>query len=324
MEKKPLFLSVVFVLRNREADLKFLLARATTTIAGLASEYEVIVVDNASDDRSVELLKELTTIDQLPNLQVYALSKPVADDIAAWAGLENCLGDFAVVIDLSESDESWVKPLLSAGAHGKDIVYGSFASIPKRGVAYTTALTLFKRTYQSLTGIRLTSNTSRSKMLSRNAINFVLRHPQPALTYANLKANPGFSTAVIDVPEPAAPVIGASFVNDVQRAVRLLVSTTEAPMRLVTSLSLFGAVANLAYSVYVLVIAMTKSDVAPGWASLSLQQSGMFFLISLVLLILGEYILHMASLSNEGPRYHVSQEFGSKNRSAEQLNVKSR
>jgi hypothetical protein len=37
----------------------------------------------------------------------------------------------------------------------------------------------------------------------------------------------------------------------------------------------------------------------------------MFFLISLVLWILGEYILHMASLSNEGPMYHVAQEFTS-------------
>ena len=37
----------------------------------------------------------------------------------------------------------------------------------------------------------------------------------------------------------------------------------------------------------------------------------MFFLISLVLLVLGEYILNMASLSNEGPLYHVAQEFNS-------------
>jgi hypothetical protein len=29
------------------------------------------------------------------------------------------------------------------------------------------------------------------------------------------------------------------------------------------------------------------------------------------LLVLGEYIVHMASLSNEGPLYHVGQEFTS-------------
>ncbi len=90
---------------------------------------------------------------------------------------------------------------------------------------------------------------------------------------------------------------------------RLLVSTTRAPMRMVNALSLFGAVANLAYSVYVVIIWLFKPDVAPGWVSLSLQQSGMFFLISLVLLVLGEYILAMASASNDGPLYHVAQEF---------------
>ncbi|MEI7973005.1 MAG: hypothetical protein WCH11_01410, partial [Bdellovibrio sp.] len=49
----------------------------------------------------------------------------------------------------------------------------------------------------------------------------------------------------------------------------------------------------------------------PGWMSLSLQQSGMFFLISLVLLVLGEYVLQVASLSKEDPVYHVGQEFTS-------------
>jgi hypothetical protein len=103
---------------------------------------------------------------------------------------------------------------------------------------------------------------------------------------------------------------------------RLLVSTTRAPMRLVTSLSLFGAVANLIYSVYVVAVGILKADVAPGWISLSLQQSGMFFLLSLVLLVLGEYILHMVSLSNEGPLYHVGQEFTSAHMNRrEKLNV---
>lgn len=82
-------------------------------------------------------------------------------------------------------------------------------------------------------------------------------------------------------------------------------------MRLVTALCLFGAGANLVYSAYVLAVGLLKPDVAPGWVSLSLQQSGMFFLLSLVLLVLGEYILNMVSLSNEGPLYHVGQEFTS-------------
>lgn len=110
--------------------------------------------------------------------------------------------------------------------------------------------------------------------------------------------------------------------ESIDRGMRLLVSTTRAPMRLVTALSLFGAVANLVYSVYVVAIALLKVDVSPGWVSLSLQQSGMFLLISLVLLVLGEYILNMVSLQNEGPLYHVGQEFTSARMTrCEKLNI---
>ncbi|MFL5404851.1 MAG: hypothetical protein ACJ79O_03225, partial [Myxococcales bacterium] len=100
-------------------------------------------------------------------------------------------------------------------------------------------------------------------------------------------------------------------VESIERGTRLLVTTTRTPMRLVTWLCLFGAAANVVYSLYVILIFLFKSEVAPGWVTLSLQQSGMFLLLSLVLLVLGEYILQMASLSNEGPGYHVAQEFNS-------------
>jgi len=110
--------------------------------------------------------------------------------------------------------------------------------------------------------------------------------------------------------------------DSLDRGAFLLVSTTRAPLRMVTTLSMFGAFANLAYSGYVIAIWAFKKDVAPGWVTLSLQQSGMFFLISVVLLVLGEYILHMSSVTNDGPLYHVGQEFTSaKVTRREKLNV---
>ena len=65
----------------------------------LVSEYEIIVVDNASDDNSVTVLKNLTEEDGLANIQVFALAKEVDADMAAWVGLENALGDFVAVVD---------------------------------------------------------------------------------------------------------------------------------------------------------------------------------------------------------------------------------
>jgi hypothetical protein len=131
------------------------------------------------------------------------------------------------------------------------------------------------------------------------------------MSYRHLPATGGFARVYLDYSAVPKLTQHKRLGDSIDRGLRLLASTTRAPMRLVTTLSLFGAVANLVYSIYVVAIGFLKSDVAPGWISLSLQQSGMFFLISLVLLVLGEYILQMVSLSNEGPLYHVGQEFTS-------------
>ena len=82
-------------------------------------------------------------------------------------------------------------------------------------------------------------------------------------------------------------------------------------MRVVTLLSTLAAGLNVLYTGYVISVYVLKDDVAPGWTTISLQQSGMFLLLSLMVLVLGEYILQMASLSNEGPRWHVAREFTS-------------
>ena len=92
---------------------------------------------------------------------------------------------------------------------------------------------------------------------------------------------------------------------------KLVTSSSEIPLRLATTLSAVGAISSLAYSVYIVLIWSVKEDVAPGWVSLSMQQSGMFFLISIVLLVLSEYILEISRKANSGPAYYIADEFTS-------------
>lgn len=57
-------------------------------------------------------MKLLTSQNGLPNLQVYALTKEVDADTAAWVGLENALGDFVVVFDHLLDDLSVLPEML--------------------------------------------------------------------------------------------------------------------------------------------------------------------------------------------------------------------
>ena len=147
--------------------------------------------------------------------------------------------------------------------------------------------------------------------MNKSVVNFILQHPQPAMTYRHLPATGGFTHVNLTYSALPKTAYKKNLGESIDRSIRLLVSTTRIPMRIVTSLSLFGAIANLFYSTYVIAVGLFKTDVAPGWLSLSLQQSGMFLLISLVLLVLAEYMLQMFSLSNNYPLYHIGQEFNS-------------
>lgn len=307
----PVFLSVVFVARNQSTLIEKLLSQASAGIGPIVSDYELIVVDNASDDESISVLKGLTGEAGLPNLQVFALTKEVDTDTASWIGLENALGDFVVVIDPLADDIAFLPVMLDKAVSGADVVFANNEQKSAQSLAYRSAFAVFNGLYKRFNGIHLAKEAPQYRVLSRRVVNFILHHPQPALTYRHLPATGGFARENLTYSSAPKVLHTKRLGESIDRGMRLLVSTTRAPMRLVTSLSLFGAVANLLYSGYVVAVGFLKEDVAPGWISLSLQQSGMFFLISLVLLVLGEYILHMASLSNEGPGYHVGQEFTS-------------
>jgi len=307
----PVFLSVVFVIRNQSKEIETILSDANKLISSLVSDYELIVVDNASNDESLSILKNLTGENGLPNIQVYALTKEVDDDTASWVGLENALGDFVSVIDSQTDDIEFLPEMLAKATSGADVVFANNELKPAQGFFYRLAYVIFISFYKLIGGIHLRKEAPSYRILSKRIINFILQHPQPAITYRHLPATGGFSRIKLNYKFASKISKRKGLRESLERAMRLLFSTTRAPMRLVTSLSLFGAIANLIYSIYVVAISFLKTDVAPGWASLSLQQSGMFFLISMVLLVLGEYIVLMASLSNEGPPYYIAQEFTS-------------
>lgn len=305
----PVFLSIVYVVRNQARQLESIIHIASEKLSSLVTDYELIIVDNASDDESVNVLKNLTGQSGYPNLQVYALTKEVDGDTASWVGLENALGDFVAVIDPLLDDICFLPQMLDKAVKGADVVFANNQQKPRQSFAYRAAYAAFNFLYKSFNGIHLAKEAPQYRLLSKRVVNFILQHPQPAVTYRHLPATGGFARINMEYSAKPLATNTKKLWESIDRGMRLLVSTTQAPMRLVTSLSLFGAAANLIYSFYVVAIGLFKTDVAPGWVSMSLQQSGMFFLISLVLLVLGEYILHMASLSNEGPLYHVGQEF---------------
>lgn len=318
----PIFLSVIYVVQNRAEDLPSLVGEAVAFLEKTVSDYELILVDNASTDPSTAKYMELTGQEGFPNLQTYVLSKEMDADTAASVGLENALGDYVAIIDPMTEDIHFLADMLKKAEDGADVVFARNQHKIQQGTLYRIAHSAFNWLYESLHGIHLTDEAPQYRLLNKRAVNFILQHQVPAVMYRYLPKVGGLVCTKLNYTSSPRSHHSRSLLSSIDQGIQLLVGTSGTPLRLVTYLSLFGAIINLFYSGYVLLITLLKDDVAPGWASLSLQQSGMFFLLSLVLMVLGEYISHILNSSHKGPSYFIAHDFTSARVShKEKLNV---
>lgn len=306
------FVSVVLVAKNDLPRVIVNIPRIVATLTGIVRDYEIVIVDNASSDGTVQALQELTRLDGQPNLQVFGLLTNVDSDIAMSVGIENALGDFVVILDPGENNFDIIPRMLDAASLGTDVVYAKNLTVADNlSFAFKLANRLFFSMYRRFTGLDLSQDSSGHRVMSRRVVNYVLEDAHTDLAYRHLPASGGFSRETFDFRSEGHLNSQRRLSENVGRGIRMLVSTTQVPLRIVTMLCLLGAMATVLYSVYVLVVSLTNPSVSPGWASMSILVSAMFFMISVVLLVLSEYVLQAGKLSQPVRRHYIAQEFTS-------------
>lgn len=322
-EQLPIFISIILVTRNDSFRLPEIIQNTVDKASSLVRDYEIIIVDNGSTDTTCDTLRKLTSENGIANLQIYSLASTVNDLIARWVGIENSLGDIAIIMDPNHGDLKQLGSLLKQACYGNDIVFTS-RSYPTgrrnliktflyRGLSYVTKLSA---------GIDLSTYSTSLLLVNRRVVNYLLQYPDPHIRFRNLPSTPGFKRTSIKVPLHSKNANIIKLRESFLRGIQLVTSSSNSPLRLATMLSSIGAFSSFFYSIYVVLIWALKQDISPGWVSLSIQQSFMYFFISLVLLVLSEYVLEISRKIGSGPSYFIANEFTSaKITRKERLNV---
>lgn len=316
-----LLLTVVVTVRNEEKRIAERLQSLGDTIAGLLPDYEIVVVDNASSDKTAASLETLSR--EMPNLEVYCLSTLVSQDGAVIAGIEQSIGDHIIVVENLDWDFSVIPAMVEHSIAQSDIVFATGQqNSANRSARYRILSTLFVRLYRTLTGVDLRAEVPRFRLFNRRVANFVMQHRSPELVYQVVPRMAGFKRDYVQCESPSTECENPGLLGSINRAVGLLVATSVTPIRLVSVACLMSAFISVLYSLYVVSIYLLKDDVAPGWTTLSLQLSVTFFLLSMALGILSEYVVYISNLTSRPPRYHIAREFTSNVTSRKQkLNV---
>lgn len=283
------FQSAVALLSD-DSDLDRIMAIAPL-MAKNFEDWEIVLVVKENSSARLEEIQETLSRDSTINTRaVFLAGKENSDLVALWQGIDSCIGDrttalFQIPSELNELEDFW------QSSKDFDAYFGYPTNTPRLFTAGSIANKSFSYAYKKFSKSNLEGTQVGIIDFSRSFVNFLQKTKRPEISLRNANLFQGFATSSTKISsflKPRRKSLSSSF----GRAMEILFSVSSAPLRLVSALALGGAGLNLTYSIYVLVVSATLK-VAPGWTSMSLQISGMFLLISLVLSLICEFLIFL-------------------------------
>ena len=306
MRSRDIFISVVLRVRDAESYVTAALDRLAGVLERSFNYYEILIVDDASVDGTRDRIADVQA--RARNIQLYALARRKGDNIALTAGLDHAIGDMIVMLDPRLDPPELIPEMVERALDGAEIVYG----LPRERLESRGPTNLMLRGFVAslarLNNVDAPQAMSSYRLLNRTVLNYMLEAVDRHRSLMFLPALSGYPYATLEYDRlPHTRATGSTSTNErVAKALDLLFSTSARPLRIITLMSLGISVLSLFYAFYSVFIFVVKDDIAKGWTSLSLQISGLFFLVCIILAVMSEYILQILEATTHHPRYHIA------------------
>lgn len=283
-------LSIVVPVFNEANNVTEFYNRIKNALNGLVSDYEIIFVDDGSNDNSFDVICSLHTIN--PQVKVIRFSRNFGHHIALSAGLDFAQGEAVAFMDgdLQHPPEA-IQKFLEKIQDGYDVVYAVHPE-KKHGILKRLASTIFSFVINHLTQEPIFISSNVFQVMRRSVVEVLKTFPERNRYFLGLVSWVGFKqTGVIVRHEKRySGKTKYTFSKLFQLAFDAVFSFSLRPLRLATLISVIMFCFSVLLGSYYLFIKFVYGIPFPGFASLIvaiLFISGLQFLF---LGIIGEYI----------------------------------
>lgn len=310
--KKDNFISIGLLLNNKTTIQS--IEKLHNLINQKYNYFEIILLNYEIDTKDFNVL-----LKNLKNIRIIELSSYVDIEVANSILIENCIGDYCAIIDLSHDSLEDLEKMLEF-SEDYDVVVGKREKKIQSFFEFITSK-LFYKTISLFTGIKLNSMYSDFFVINKKVINFITKNEDRVKFLKLLKLNNGFSKYEHSYMPLAKKSNQRSFYENINFTIDVLVNYSHRLIRMVTILSLSTAIINLIYIFYVFIIYLLKDNVADGWASSNIYNSTIYFVLFLVLSVMGEYIRMIIQNQKNTPFYEITDEKSSVALFSEKRNI---
>ncbi|MDA0747659.1 MAG: glycosyltransferase family 2 protein [bacterium] len=312
--RSPKLVSIVAPAYNEEETILHLYERVCGVMEGAGWNFELIIVENGSVDRSLEILKELHGKDNRANF--VSLSRNFGHQGGLIAGLEHSRGDVIITMDADlQHPPELIPEMLGLWSEGYDIVYTTKREVASQSFVRRLFNRVFYASMSRLSGLELSGGQSDFRLMDRKAVDALKSMPERNKFLRGLTRWIGFRQVGIDydVPPRFAGRSKFRFAHLIRFALDGILSFSILPLRLFT---LLGAVISLlafVYGLYILIQGMYAfmtgyhGRIPPGWATVG---AAIFFFGGVQLLgigLLGEYLGRVYDEVKERPVFLVQE-----------------
>lgn len=283
-------LSVVVPCYNEEIVIGSLVEVLQEVLPTVASEFEVLLVDDGSSDRTLERLREINAADA--RFRYLALSRNFGKESAMLAGLSQARGDAVAILDADlQHPPELLRQMVPLLESGKDQVVARRTRAGDKPIR-----TLFSRAYyrvfNRLIDVTLEDGAGDFRVLSRRAVRALLAVGEYNRFSKGLFSWIGFDTAIIDY-ENVARAGGEtkwSMRSLVNYGIDGVVSFNSRPLRLSIYFGAFISLVAFAYAMWVLGDAIINGTEAPGYVTTICTVVGFGGVQMILLGVIGEYL----------------------------------
>lgn len=301
--------SLIIPVYNEEATLLELYRRVSTVMNQLDGFSELILINDGSGDRSLELMRELRLNDS--RVCYLSLARNFGHQIAVTAGLNMARGEAVIILDADLQDPPELIPnLIERWRQGYQVVYAQRTQRRKENWFKQLTAYGFYRILKRLADVEIPTDTGDFCLLDRRVVDVLNAMPERNRYLRGLRSWVGFKQiAVYFERDPRfAGEVKYTFRKSFSLAVNGLVSFSKVPLRLATYLGLLSALVALIMMILVVYWRFfAPQSPLTGIATITVA---IFFLGAVQLLcigILGEYVGRIYEEVKGRPLYTFSE-----------------
>ena len=307
-------LSVVVPVYGCNATLTPLCQRLIKVLEPLASSFEIVLVDDRGPDASWTTMLKLAASD--PRIVACRMSRNVGQQLAITAGLEQCRGDAAVVMDCDLQDPPEAVPLLwKAWKDGADIVFARRKAQHQSSFRLSANRAYFQ-ILSWIAGRRFDGELGSFSLISRRTINSFLKFREQGRHYLMILYAIGYDTTTVEYERAVREAGKSSYTLKtlVSHALSGLMFTTTRVLHWVIYTGMLLALGGLLFAA-LLVVRWIFFTAAPGWTSLIVAQLFVGGVITTCIGVVGLYVGRIFEELRGRPLYFVQDRICSEGRS---------